>query len=128
MLEVAFTGAVAKDPELRTSGSGKQWCSTVVAVGKGDGTMWFRVASFGDVAAEFAGKAAKGDTVHVEGTLKIGTYQAKDGAERVSLDVVARYVRVAEIGRRRRPARRRNGPAEKPAASPNDFHNDEIGF
>jgi single-stranded DNA-binding protein len=62
MLEVAFTGAIGRDPELKTSASGKSYCSAPVAIGKGA-------------------------TVHIEGRLNIGTYTGKDGKERVSLDV-----------------------------------------
>jgi single stranded DNA-binding protein len=128
MLEAAFTGAIGRDPELKTSASGKKFCSVPVAVGSGDATTWIRVAMFGELAVEFAGQAKKGETVAVEGTLKIGTYTGKDGKERISFDVVARYVRVAEIGRRRRPNKRRSAEARKPAAGTNNFHSDPIGF
>src|SRR5262249_39235043 len=128
MLDVAFTGAVGREPELKTSASGKRYCIVPIAVGNGDATMWIRTAIFGQLAVDFAGTAHKANTVHVEGRLAIGTYKVKDGAERISLDVLARYVRVAEIGRRRRPTRRqRNGQTEKLAPGPNDFHSDPIG-
>jgi single-stranded DNA-binding protein len=88
MLEVAFTGAIGREPELKTSAGGKQYCSVPIAVG--NATMWIRTAIFGDLAVEFADTGHKGNTVHVEGRLSIGTYKAKDGNERISLDVLAR--------------------------------------
>jgi single-stranded DNA-binding protein len=135
MLETAFTGTIGRGPELKTSAGGKQYCSVPVAVANGANTTWIRVAVFGDLAVEFAGNAKKGETVHVEGRLTIGTYQAKDGTERVSLDVAARFVRVAEIGRRRRSERqpRNANAANKPARAVasqarDDFHSDEMPF
>jgi single-stranded DNA-binding protein len=128
MLEVAFTGAVGRDPELKTSAGGKQYCSVPVAVGKGDGAVWIRVALFNEQAVEFVGSATKEATVHVEGRLTIGTYTGKDGKERISLDVAARFYRIAEIGRRRRPARRQRNGSQRPVAVPHDDLNDPIGF
>jgi single-strand DNA-binding protein len=127
MLEVAFTGALGAEPELKTSAGGKPYCNVAVAIANGDQTVWLRVACFGEVAQEFVGRAHKGDRVAIEGRLTLNSYTAKDGSPRTGLNVAASYVRVAEIGRQR-PPRERKPAAEKPqgAAAPNDFHDDDI--
>jgi single-strand DNA-binding protein len=133
MLEVAFTGALGSAPELKTSAGGKPYCNVSVAVGNGDQTVWLRVACFGEVAQDFAGRAHKGDHVAVEGRLTLSSYTAKDGSRQTGFNVAASHVRIAEIGQRRaRKAARRN-PAERPRATATSSRNgrpfdDEIGF
>jgi single-stranded DNA-binding protein len=69
MIECAFFGFVAKDPEARVSQAGKQWTRLTVGVGKDDDVQWVSVAVFGK-GAEIAAKLAKGDRCYVEGTIK----------------------------------------------------------
>jgi len=100
-IECAFAGCVGKDPELRTSQAGKPWCSFAVAVGQDDATQWVRVALFGEKAEEAARTIAKGDRVHVEGRLKLSTWE-KDGEARHGLEVAAWLAQpLGKIGNRK---------------------------
>jgi single-strand DNA-binding protein len=131
MFEVALIGTLGRDPELKTSAGGKAYCNVPVAVGNGDATVWVRVACFGEVAQDFAGRAHKGDRVAIEGRLTLSTYQ-KDGTEKPGFNVAAHYVRICEIGQRRpRKATNRNSQrSARPA--PDDGggrpFDDGIGF
>ena len=72
-IEAAFWGGLGKDPEPRTSKTGKPFAtlSVVVTVGTDDDgkevSQWVRVACFGEVAEQIAAKAKKGDRIYCEG-------------------------------------------------------------
>ena len=100
-IEAAFVGSIGTAPELRTSKSGKPWCSFSARVGEGEAATWVRVAVFGETA-DAATTLAKGTPVYVEGRLRLGTWQTKDGESRSGLSVVATKVELlGQIGRRR---------------------------
>lgn len=94
---VTIVGNVGADPEVRFTQGGLAVCEFSVAVServkKGDDwqdhTEWFRVVTFGK-NAENAGKLlGKGRQVYVEGSLRQEKYKDKDGAERLSVKVLA---------------------------------------
>jgi single stranded DNA-binding protein len=128
MLETAFTGTLGRDPELKTSASGKVYCNVPVAVGNGDQTVWIRVACFGEIAQDFAARAHKGDHVAVEGKLTLNTYTARDGTRQAGFNVAASYVRICEIGQRRARKTTRRKPDRPVPNGDNRPFNDEIGF
>lgn len=114
-IETAFTGRVGKDIELRTSKTGKPWCSFTVAVGADNDTQWVRVALFGEKAEEAARAIAKGDRVYIEGRLKLATWE-KDGQTRHGLDVAAWLAQpMGKIGNRKP---KRANPGEGQATPP----------
>jgi single-strand DNA-binding protein len=107
-IETAFWGVLAKDPELRTSKSGKPFATMNVAVTIGssddgkDVTQWVRVACFGETAEKIAAAAKKSDRIYVEGSLTLNTYNTADGETRTGLNVAAfRCEKVPGIGRSR---------------------------
>ena len=101
MIDCAFYGFLAADPDNRTSAAGKPWVRLRVGVGHGDDIQWLSVAAFGK-SADLAGALHKGDRVYIEGTLKLDTWTGADGAERHGLDVRAvRLVRTHLIGDRK---------------------------
>lgn len=89
-------GRLGKDPELRTSQSGKQFCSFTVATDNGYGekktTDWHNVVCF-DKCAEACGKyLKKGSPVYVEGRISYDKYTDKNGVEKISTRIVASTV------------------------------------
>jgi single-stranded DNA-binding protein len=112
-IECAFFGLLAKEPELKTSKSGKPWASISVGVDTGDvddsgGTklQWLRVAVFGEAASRLAG-AQKGTRLYIEGTLTLDHWEGKDGEAKHGLSVAAwkcERIGASAIGRQR-PAR-----------------------
>lgn len=107
-IETAFWAVLGQDPELRTSKTGKSFCtfSCVVTVGGADDgkdvSQWLRVACFGEIAEKLAGRAKKGDRVYVEGSLTINQWNDTHGEVKHGLNVAAWKVeRVASIGKNR---------------------------
>jgi single-stranded DNA-binding protein len=86
------------------------------------------VLAFDEQAIGAADGFIKGCRVYVEGVLRLDTWE-QDGKQRTGLSVMSWHRRLSEIGRHR-PKRERKprGQERRPAAKPNDFHNDEIGF
>lgn len=119
-IEAAFFGMLAKEPELRTSKSGKPWTSISVGVEIGDvddsgaaKLTWIRVAVFGDAAVKLAG-AGKGARLYVEGSLTLNTWNDAHGECRTGLNVAAwkaEKVGRDAIGRQRPPWERGQGYA-----------------
>jgi single stranded DNA-binding protein len=105
-IETAFWATLGKDPELKTSKSGKPFATFNVAVTVGhadDGKdQWVRVACFGQVAEEIAARAAKSDRLYIEGSLTLNTWTTSAGEQRSGLSVAAwKCERVASIGKNR---------------------------
>jgi len=95
---VVLIGRLVRDPETRTTTSGKQVCSFSIAVSRrfkgadGVDVDFFRVTAWGN-AADFAGKyLGKGRLVAVEGRLQTNKFTDKDGNPRESVEVVAENV------------------------------------
>lgn len=96
MNKLHLIGNLTKDPETRTTPGGVTVCSFTIAVNRrfanSDGdrqTDFFRINAWrqlGDVCARYL---SKGKKVAVVGELQARMYEAKDGQQRMSLDVQA---------------------------------------
>jgi single-strand DNA-binding protein len=126
-IETAFWGVLGKDPELKTSKTGKPFltANVVVTVGKNDSgkdvSQWVRIACFGETAERIGAACAKGDRVYVEGQLTLNTWKTSEGVERTGLNVAAFTVtKIAAIGknRPRKEYGREIGPAEFAGPAP----------
>lgn len=110
IIECAFVGRLAQEPQMRESKAGKRWASLSIAIGAGDEVTWVRVAVFGE-AADLIGGLAKGTQVYVEGRIKLESWTDKDGELRSGLGVAASLVQpLGQIGRKRASAARRTSP------------------
>jgi single-stranded DNA-binding protein len=128
-IECAFYGFLAADAEPRTSQAGKPWVRLRVGVGKDDAVQWVSVAVFGKAGAA-AANLKKLDRVYVEGTIKLDTWQASDGAERHGLSVAAfKCERTHQIGRNK-PKSEKPKPPAAPSAAQSSGHafDDAIPF
>jgi len=94
MISATVTGNVGKQPELKTSRSGKPLISFSVAstykpkVGEPT-TTWVDVVCFDEQAEQVAERVNKGDRVCVTGRLELEKFQRKDGTEGSALRMVA---------------------------------------
>lgn len=93
---VVLVGRLTRDPELRTTGTGKSVVNFTIAVNKAfkpsDGSPdadFFMVNAWGQTADYVANYLAKGRLVAVDGRLQSRKYTTKDGAEREVVEVVA---------------------------------------
>lgn len=93
---VVLVGRLTRDPELRTTTTGKSVIDFSIAVQKRikpqDGSPdadFFRVTAWGATAEYVANYLHKGRLVAVDGRLQSRKYQANDGTNRETIEVVA---------------------------------------
>ena len=95
MNKLTIIGNLTKDPELRTTQTGKDVCSFTVAVnrrkkipGQPDADF-FRVSAWEERAKLCHKYLVKGKKVCVIGPVSVRTYTANDGSTRADLEVTA---------------------------------------
>lgn len=93
--QVQIVGNLGRDPEYKSTTTGKTYCSFSVASNKAGAdrteTMWFRVTVWGAYGEWCANNLHKGSLVFVQGRLSERVYE-KDGKEGRSLEVSATEV------------------------------------
>ena len=97
---VTIIGNVGKDPEIRPLPSGGSVANLSIATSeswtdkqtqqKMEKTEWHRVTFFNKSADIIAQYVRKGSKLYVCGSLKTRKYQAEDGSDRYSTDIIAR--------------------------------------
>jgi len=93
---VVLVGRLTRDPELRTTTTGKSVCSFGIAVNKRikpqDGSAdadFFNVTAWNQTAEFAANYLTKGRLIAVDGRLQARKYQASDGSNRDVVEIVA---------------------------------------
>ena len=99
MNRLFIIGNLTRDPESRTTQSGKQVCSFTVAVNRRQSANagqpeadYFRVSAWNELGQNCARYLAKGRKVAVLGSVSVSTYQGNDGQTRANMDVLAQEV------------------------------------
>lgn len=99
MNRLTIIGNLTKDPESRTTTSGKDVCNFTVAVNRrqkdanGNNVAdFFKIAAWGELGKSCQQYLSKGRKVSVVGQVSVSTYQAQDGSTRANLDVLAQEV------------------------------------
>lgn len=101
-IETSFTGNLTRDPERKTSQSGREYLRLNVAVQDKTAVAYVNVMAFENVG-ELASRLAKGSTVSVEGTLKAKIWEGHaDGKPRLDLTVLSFNVQLGERKKRER--------------------------
>lgn len=103
---VVLVGRLTRDPELRTTKSGKDVTEFSIAVNKrikpGDGSAdadFFKVKAWGQTANYVHDYISKGRLVAVDGRLETRKWTDQNGASREAIEVVADNVNALERGR-----------------------------
>ena len=95
--KVIIIGRLGRDPELRSTNSGKQVCNFSVAVNEkwegGESTEWFAVVVWDRMGEACAQYLRKGSKVYVEGRLRTRTFTGRDGTEKKTTDLQASAVK-----------------------------------
>ena len=92
---VVLIGRLTRDPEVRTTQTGKQVANFSIAVQRkfkgadGVDVDFFNVSTWGNSADFVANYLGKGRLVAVEGRLQARKYTTQDGAQREVVEVVA---------------------------------------
>lgn len=97
MNKIIITGGLGHDAELTMAkNTGKAILKFSVAVNRGfkseDGVDWINCVIFGERAEKLAQYLLKGTKVLVEGTLRLGEYEGKDGTKKKTTDVFVNNV------------------------------------
>lgn len=95
MNKLIIIGNLTRDPESRTTQSGKTVCSFTVAVNRrgSDNTAdFFRVSAWNQLGENCQRYLAKGRKVAVSGRVSVSTYQANDGTTKANIEVMAEDV------------------------------------
>lgn len=92
MNSLTIIGNLTRDPETRSTQTGKSLCSFDVAVNDGDKADFFKVIVWDKLGEVCQNYLAKGRKVAVNGPVKLNTYTGKDGKMHASMDVTARTV------------------------------------
>jgi single-stranded DNA-binding protein len=90
-MHILLTGTLHKDPTQRTSQNGKAFVTCSLRIEQEGGTIWASVICFDQAAREELLRCHAGDTVAIQGKLKVTVYE-RNGEHRPSLDVVANGV------------------------------------
>lgn len=98
MNKVILIGRLARDPDMRTTGSGMAVTRFTVAVSRDfssrnnnnqQQTDFVGCVAFGRQAKNIAKYCSKGSQVAVDGRIQTGSYDGQDGQKRYTTDVVA---------------------------------------
>ena len=104
--KVILIGNLGADPESRALPSGSAVTNIRVATSEGwkdkntgelqERTEWHRVVLYnrlGEIAAQYLRKGSK---VYIEGSLRTNKWQAQDGSERYTTEIVARELQMLD--------------------------------
>jgi single-strand DNA-binding protein len=128
--KVIVTGRMTRDPEMRTTTTGKSVAAFGIAVEKRfkpqdpneKDADFFNVTVWGQTAEFVANYASKGRMVGVDGRLQQRKYTNKDGVEVNTVDIVADNVVILD-----RPRDDAGGaPAGAPAGAPSSAGEPEV--
>lgn len=109
-----ISGALSRDPELKTAKSGKSYCTATIKTSADNAVDYWRVFAFSDTAQTELSRLGEGDKVSLQGTLKLEVYTNKDGEHKISRTLFADHVLAL-----RQPPRQRT-PKAPPARAPDD--------
>ena len=111
---VLVTGTLHRDPEVRTSKTGKQFVTALVRTGKAERTVWANVVAFSTTVQDELLRLGEGDTISLQGEATLTIYTAKDGTPRPSVEIVATQVLALRPDKKPRAV----APAERREAAP----------
>lgn len=118
---VAIIGRMVKDPELKTTNSGKSVCSFRIANDSGykdasgqSQTNWLDVTAWGKTSEFVCKYFPKGSLIAIDGRLQTRQYQDKNGQNRTTVEIVAQNVSFCSSKESTNPAPQ--NAAQRPAA------------
>ncbi len=89
MIATLISGTLFRNPECRTSKSGKQFVTATVRLKDGEGSQYVRVVAFSESGQAELLRLRDGDSLSAQGQFKAEIY-AKDGGEpKLSLSIIA---------------------------------------
>lgn len=110
---------MTKDPELKMSaGTGNAVAKFGIAVArmkKDDGADFLNCVAFGKTAETIANYLVKGNPILIEGYIKTGSYDAKDGKKVYTTDIIVNRFEFVQ-------AKQQEGSTQKGRSEYQDYH------
>lgn len=104
MIDALIAGKLHGAPSQKTSKNGNTFTTAKVRVPSGDDSIFCNVIAFDDGAQAALLALGTGEAVSLAGSLKVGTWTARDGTARPSLDMTASQVLTSYHVTRKRKA------------------------
>ena len=124
---VAIIGRMVKDPELKSTNSGKSVCSFRIANDSGykdasgqSQTNWLDVTAWGKTAEFVCKYFPKGALIAIDGRLQTRQYQDKNGKNRTAVEIVVQNV--SFCGSKESTSHAPQNAAQRPAAPSQRTH------
>ena len=128
---ITICGRLTRDPELRTTSTGKDVVEFSIAVNKrikpadGPDADFFRVKAWGQTASYVGEYIGRGRLVSVDGRLESRKYTDKEGNAREIVEIVADNVNALDRPREDAEPRQESRGTAKPAPEPYNPFEDE---
>jgi len=133
--KVILIGNLGKDPEIKYMASGNPVCRFSLAtnetwkdkVGNAqERTEWHSIVAFGKLAEICGQYLTKGRLCYVEGSIRSGKYEDREGNERKSYDIIARQMRMlsSSNGNGAKGKTEDRNPATQASAEDNPFEHE----
>ena len=130
--KVILIGNLGKDPEIRYAASGTPVCRFSLATNETwkdkagnaqEHTEWHSIVAFGRLGEICGEYLRKGRLCYVEGTIRSGKYEDREGNEGKSYDIIARYMRMlsSSNGNGTKGTTGHGSPAPEASAGDNPF-------
>jgi len=125
-------GRLGRDPELRYTAGGTSVCKFSVAVDsvyKGEKqTDWFNIVCFGKTADNCGQYLQKGREVLIDGSIKIRSYEDKDGNKKYITEILANRVQfLGSNGSKRSESKPEESKADQ-GESKADYDDEDLPF
>ncbi len=135
--KVILVGHLGKDPEVKYTASGAAVCRFSLATNgtfknkAGEAqkrTEWHSIVAWGKLAEICGEYLTKSRQVYIEGSIRTRKWKDRDGNERKSYDIVARYMQMlspSTNGNGAKPQATKPAQASQPSEDDNPFRQDE---
>jgi len=131
--KVTILGNLGENPECKSTQDGKAIANISVATSevwldkntgqKQERTEWHRIVAFGKLAEIMGQYLKKGSKVYIEGSLKTRKWQAQDGTDRYTTEIMASELQMLDSKPEGAQAPRASAPA-----SFDDLEDDSIPY
>ena len=117
---ILISGSIFREPQQRTSQSGKRYVTTTIKAATADNTTsdFWSVLAFGDTASAELLRLAVGERVAIQGGLKLEVYTANDGQTKVSRTIFVDHVlAVRQPPKERKPKAKATASHDQPTTT-----------
>lgn len=132
MNKVFLLGRLVRDPEIRTTQSGKMTTEFTLAVDRYAGskdTDFIKIVTWEKLAEACGNNLFKGQRAMVEGRLQIRSFDGKDGVKRWVTEIIAQAVEFLDRRNNSAPPAAASGPVTSADHFGHEVHpDDEIPF